>query len=167
MMLPKSGKLITGNSKAWIGNVGELAKQTDIDTLKTSVSEGKSLIATAVTGKGVQTAADATFQTMATNISSIAAQEYVTVSFSGNSQSCTITFYGYTVNGKSECSGSELYPSFKVPKNACFKVYVGSYHLSLRISGGPMVGYNDDNNGNWEYEVVAATKNCTITVNYS
>ena len=41
------------------------------EEVKTSVSEGKSLIATAVTGKGVQTAADATFQTMATNISSI------------------------------------------------------------------------------------------------
>ena len=39
--------------------------------LKTSVSEGKSLIAAAVTDKGVQTAADATFQTMATNIGSI------------------------------------------------------------------------------------------------
>ena len=39
--------------------------------LKTSVSEGKSLIATAVTDKGVQTAADATFQTIATNIGSI------------------------------------------------------------------------------------------------
>ena len=41
------------------------------NSLKTSVSEGKSLIATAVTGKGVNTAADATFETMATNISSI------------------------------------------------------------------------------------------------
>ena len=44
---------------------------TEFNSLKTSVSEGKSLIATAVTGKGVQTAADATFQTMATNINSI------------------------------------------------------------------------------------------------
>ena len=43
-----------------------------IDPLKTSVSEGKSLIAAAVTDKGVQTAADATFQTIATNIRNIA-----------------------------------------------------------------------------------------------
>lgn len=41
---------------------------TEISSLKSSVSEGKSLIAAAVTGKGVQTAADATFQTMANNI---------------------------------------------------------------------------------------------------
>lgn len=39
--------------------------------LKTSVSEGKSLIAAAVTDKGVNTAADATFQTIANNIRSI------------------------------------------------------------------------------------------------
>lgn len=46
--------------------------QTELDSLKTSVSEGKSLIAAAVTDKGVQTAADATFQQMATNIGNIA-----------------------------------------------------------------------------------------------
>lgn len=45
--------------------------QTELDSLKTSVSEGKSLIAAAVTDKGVQTAADATFQQMATNIAAI------------------------------------------------------------------------------------------------
>ena len=44
---------------------------TEFNSLKTSVSEGKALIATAVTGKGVQTAADATFQTIAANINSI------------------------------------------------------------------------------------------------
>lgn len=41
------------------------------NSLKTSVSEGKSLVAAAVTDKGVSTAADATFQTIATNIGSI------------------------------------------------------------------------------------------------
>lgn len=52
-----------------IANINGL--QTELDNLKTSVSEGKSLIAAAVTDKGVQTAADATFQQMATNIGSI------------------------------------------------------------------------------------------------
>lgn len=60
----------------------------EFNSLKTSVSEGKALIATAVTGKGVQTAADATFQTMATNIGSIpTGYTRVTghnVSYSGN-----------------------------------------------------------------------------------
>ena len=45
--------------------------QNEIDTLKTSVSSGKAAIASAVTDKGVQTAADAAFQTIAENIGKI------------------------------------------------------------------------------------------------
>lgn len=44
---------------------------TAVNELKTSVSNGKSLIASAITDKGVSTASDATFQTMANNIRSI------------------------------------------------------------------------------------------------
>ena len=42
--------------------------QSELNSLKSSVSEGKSLVAAAVTDKGVTTAADATFQTIADNI---------------------------------------------------------------------------------------------------
>ena len=52
-----------------IGQVTSL--QSEINSLKTSVSSGKAAIASAVTGKGVQTAADASFQTMANNINAI------------------------------------------------------------------------------------------------
>ena len=45
--------------------------QSEINSLKTSVSSGKAAIASAVTGKGVQTAADASFQTMANNINAL------------------------------------------------------------------------------------------------
>lgn len=41
---------------------------SEIASLKSSVSEGKSLIASAITDKGVSTTPDATFQTMANNI---------------------------------------------------------------------------------------------------
>lgn len=44
---------------------------SDLDTLKKSVSDGKSSIASAITAKGVTTAADATFDTMANNIGKI------------------------------------------------------------------------------------------------
>ena len=50
----------------------ELAQQTEVESLKSSVSEGKSLIASAITDKGVSTSSTATFQTMATNIGKIA-----------------------------------------------------------------------------------------------
>ncbi len=47
------------------------AKTSELNSLKTSVSEGKSLIASAVTDKGVNTAEDASFQTIASNIKNI------------------------------------------------------------------------------------------------
>lgn len=61
----------------------QLASQSSIDTLntevnnlKSSVSNGKSLIASAITDKGVSTASNATFQTMSNNIRNIKTKEY-------------------------------------------------------------------------------------------
>ena len=63
--IPKGGEITPGTNCA-AANVAE-----ELQTVKTSVSEGKALIAEAVTGKGVQTASDASFQTMADNIGAI------------------------------------------------------------------------------------------------
>ena len=52
-------------------SVGSYATTAQLNELKTSVSNGKSLIASAITDKGVSTASDATFQTMSNNIRSI------------------------------------------------------------------------------------------------
>ena len=49
----------------------ELAKQTDLNSLKTSVSSGKAQIASAITDKGVSTSSTASFSTMASNIRAI------------------------------------------------------------------------------------------------
>lgn len=54
----------------------KIATQKDLEELFQSVSNGKSLVANAITGKGVSTATDATFATMATNISKISASSY-------------------------------------------------------------------------------------------
>lgn len=88
---------------------------TEFNSLKTSVSEGKSLIATAVTGKGVQTAVDATFQTIATNISSIPtgytkvsdARSSVVVGGGGNFGIQTPTFANGVIQIR--CSGRTPY----------------------------------------------------------
>ena len=45
--------------------------QTELTEVKKSVSDGKTLVATAITDKGVETAADATFAVMAANIKAI------------------------------------------------------------------------------------------------
>ena len=54
-----------------IPDVSGFATSSDLNSLKTSVSNGKSLIASAITGKGVSTDAGASFQTMANNIRSL------------------------------------------------------------------------------------------------
>ena len=54
-------------------SLADYAKKSEVEDLKTSVSEGKALIASAVTDKGVQTADDATFAAMAANIELIEA----------------------------------------------------------------------------------------------
>ena len=52
------------------------ASQTEVDSLKKSVSDGKTTVANAITGQGVTTASDATFATMATNIKTVATNKY-------------------------------------------------------------------------------------------
>lgn len=51
--------------------IGSKAEQSEVEELKKSVSDGKTLVANAVTAKGVSTATDATFATMASNIGNI------------------------------------------------------------------------------------------------
>lgn len=68
------------------------ADQTTVDELKKSVSDGKTLVADAITDKGVTTATDATFATMATNISNIKTG----VDVSGTTASATDILAGKT-----------------------------------------------------------------------
>ena len=70
MVSPIVLKFVLGQTKTF-ANKQELAYQSEVDILKTSVSSGKATIAAAVTDKGVQTAADATFQQIANNIGQI------------------------------------------------------------------------------------------------
>ena len=71
LVLSTLRKLIIGKTKSFIHGKTLATVENDINPLKTSVSEGKSLVAAAVTDKGVPTAADDTFQTMADNIGKI------------------------------------------------------------------------------------------------
>lgn len=67
--------------------------QAAITELFTSASEGKALVAAAVTGKGVQTAADASYEQIAANVTAIetgGATATLTVSYAGNSDTTCI-----------------------------------------------------------------------------
>lgn len=59
---------------AWRAEVDTLS--TNVDVLKKSVSDGKQTVANAITGQGVNTAADATFATMAKNITTAGTNRY-------------------------------------------------------------------------------------------
>ena len=73
----------TGDTGSLNGDVANVKKEVDVlnndvidinknvDSLKKSVSDGKTSVANAITAKGVSTATDAEFSTMATNISQI------------------------------------------------------------------------------------------------
>lgn len=59
------------------GGSGSIANiNKEIEELKKSVSDGKKKVATAITDKGVSTAADATFDTMANNITIMGNNQY-------------------------------------------------------------------------------------------
>ena len=77
-----------------IGSINGL--QTELNSLKSSVSEGKSLVAAAVTDKGVTTAADAAFSVIAANIADIETSmaltnQNVTISKSSNTYTFSIS----------------------------------------------------------------------------
>ena len=160
--------------------------ETDINPLKTSVSEGKALIAAAVTGKGVSTAANASFQTMANNINSISSQEYFTVSFTGYNASTgsydssnyyflssgTITAYGFTINGRTSGTLQVLGTSFRVPKYGVISMRynpdLSRGWRSCAITGGSgnnIPAYENDY-GNNRTNTVSVYSNTTIKVTY-
>lgn len=73
--------------------------QDAIDEVFQSASNGKVLIADAITGKGIETSADDTFETMATNISQISSEILDSVSVfntsTNNNRTYNITRDGY------------------------------------------------------------------------
>ena len=86
---------------------------SDVDSLKSSVSNGKTLVANAITGKGVATSPSDTFATMANNINQI--PQAIVVTFhvqldgSGNYTTPIIGFspqaiYWYAYNGNNVSS---------------------------------------------------------------
>lgn len=80
----------------------------DMESLKKSVSDGKSAIASAITEKGVSTESDATFDTMASNIGNIQGNPVI-VSLGSSSSRCTRTFSATTIPEYSNLTISNFY----------------------------------------------------------
>lgn len=84
------------------------ADQTEVDSLKKSVSDGKTTVANAITGQGVTTATDATFATMATNIATVGTNKYnagVTATKKGTATAAQV-LSGYTFTNASTVGAS-------------------------------------------------------------
>lgn len=99
--------------------------QEDIASTKKSVSDGKTLVADAITAKGIDTAADATFATMAENIEDIVTLENGTDDATATAEQILLDMKAYVkglpvigtmpnngaVSGALNCGGS-----YKIPK---------------------------------------------------
>lgn len=73
---PVENKVVTAEFVSVKEKIASVKEEVDemqkgVETLKKSVSDGKSLVANAITGKGINTATDAAFQIMADNIKKI------------------------------------------------------------------------------------------------
>lgn len=82
--------------------------QEAIDQLFTSVSNGKSLVAGAITDKGISTSENATFQQMATNIGQIETDINFNIeSFSYRASSMGVTYYTNSIYNLNASLNSE------------------------------------------------------------
>ena len=144
---------------------------TAINDLKTSVSNGKSLIASAITDKGVSTASSATFQTMANNIGKISTIGYqnlnsvngtlITADTKTNLIGINTSYSPFIFNIGTNVSSGVTY--FNIKANGYTKVYLTStgysYYLKCRI-----YKYNISNVKLWDE--LAYIKGSSSTTSY-
>ena len=84
-----NSELTNMNTKLIQLETKQIETQKDLEELFQSVSNGKTLVANAITGKGVSTATDATFATMATNIGKISGYKEENKSYNNTSSGVT------------------------------------------------------------------------------
>ena len=141
--------------------VGSYATTAQLNEVKTSVSNGKSLIASAITDKGVSTASSATFQNMANNIRSI--NQGLTIQYIGElyigsmpakSLSKTYSITGYLSRTYSGYLGQNNTYTIPFTKFISMRVYdpywsYGSIHLTLE--SGEIITYFTGGYGNSKF----------------
>lgn len=145
------------DSAAADGNGNDIAQtyftNTQGNELKKSVSDGKALVANAVTAKGIQTATDAAFATIATNISQITTG--VDTSDANAGAADILTGKTAYVNGVKISGAIPIQPTFP-NSNSLLNVHLHGHELPdnrhnifVHVPDGyykeTWVGYNDPN----------------------
>ena len=117
----------------------KIATQKDLDNLFQSVSSGKTLVANAITDKGVSTATDATFATMASNISKINTNGYKeeTKSYNNTSTSANRLVFTFSadVYGVKQVTPPSDASSHIVPETSTSMFTVNGKELILYVKG--------------------------------
>ena len=147
---------------------------TELTELKKSVSDGKSAVASAITAKGVSTASDATFETIVTNIKSLADNQYTSgynAGVSASSINNVGSVFSETLGSghNTSCSGS------KTINSGSYKALVFIFNISLEDKSINSYSVNFSKgtqlySGSMDYSKVYVLKcdtNTSITVNYN
>lgn len=130
------------------GSLGAQIKTVNetVDTLKKSVSDGKTKVANAITDKGVETATDATFDVMAENISKIetGGGELHGATLAVSTEESTL--FGHTVtltlNGGSVATtvfADNGTCSFVVQNSGTYTITCGEAHKDATVTGDNVV----------------------------
>ena len=136
--LPKTDSSLNSTSTNPVQNK---VVYTEIESLKKSVSDGKTELASAITEKGVSTASNATFVTMASNISNIRTESILTGdAISGNVLSGK-TFYN--TDAKTKVTGTMANNgavSTSVAVGGSYTIPAGYHNGSGKVTGPTLSG---------------------------
>lgn len=114
---------------------------TEIESLKKSVSDGKTALASAITEKGVSTASNATFDTMASNISNIRTESILTGDAIAGNVLSGKTFYN--TDAKTKVTGTMANRgavSANVGVGGSYTIPAGYHNGSGKVTGPTLSG---------------------------
>lgn len=113
-----------------IEGVQKTTVESALQGLVGSVADGKALVASAITNKGVQTASNATFQTMANNIGQIP-----------GIPSCSIYVDKFTIGGASNAGGSFIMIPYEYYNQYITKIKATVIDSNVNVGSTGTVGY--------------------------
>ena len=126
----------TGWKKVCTDDTRVTTLETQVSELFQSVSNGKTLVANAITGKGVSTSSTATFATMATNIGKIGGSKEETKSYNNTSAGIspiTLTFSANVLGIKGIIPPSDM--AYVVPQTSTNMFRIEGKSITIYVTG--------------------------------